>query len=320
MLSSNKISDVDANGGAEPCVCVLGGFYGEFVNVVTTFEKLANDMEKEGKDPEEASMDFSFFDPVSTWKNTVYEKIIPALLANGPLDGATVELSFKKNIDEELAAIHETIKMDNIGEENIGRNKKRLVRQLLMDQLGSKFTSILEQNLELLGIREKTYNNIKKAFGTCLVKALCAPALTVSLEPETELQAFLKTIPEDEILPVGSDEDMDQEPLEGDEGEQEKIEAPKKTLAEMELHDKVTVIAPNGEGARVLMYHQPAAVLLRREIMNAFSDEIQQIGTSSNDIAILNEINKQADRLEQVVIKDNWAKDLAPHYFEYKLY
>ena len=44
------------------------------------------------------------------------------------------------------------------------------------------------------------------------------------------------------------------------------------------------------------MYHQPAAVMLRREILNAFVDEISNI--ANHEVALLNEINKSADRLE----------------------
>ena len=54
-----------------------------------------------------------------------------------------------------------------------------------MDSLGSKFSMIMEDNLERLGIRPKMFENIKKAFGTCLVKSLCTPNLVVMYEPET---------------------------------------------------------------------------------------------------------------------------------------
>ena len=88
------------------------------------------------------------------------------------------------------------------------------------------------------------------------------------------------------------DEEMDGEPAE------EKPPPPVKTLAERELLDRVTLIQCNQENNRVLMYHQPAAVMLRREILNAFADEVSQISTPANEKAILDEINKSADRLE----------------------
>lgn len=58
--------------------------------------------------------------------------------------------------------------------------------------------------------------------------------------------------------------------------------------------------------------------MLRKEILNALAESIGTIGT--HDTHLLNKINESADKLEQVVIKDNWAKSLKSHHFEYKLY
>ncbi len=125
MLSTNRISDVDANGDSAPCISVLGGFFGEFLNVISTLENLADKQEGAEKDPE--GPDYSFLSAIFSFKNTTFESLIPSLFT-GTLDGATIDLCFKKNIDEDLGAIFEGLKMDNIGEENIGRKKKREVR------------------------------------------------------------------------------------------------------------------------------------------------------------------------------------------------
>ena len=233
-------------------------------------EALAQKVPDQASETETA--DFSYLSSMFGWKNTTFESIIPSLLS-GALEGAVVDLSFKKNLDEDLNLIFEGLKMDNLGEENIGRNKKRMVRQLIIDQLGSKFTMIMEEHLKELGIRSKLVNNVKKAFGTCLVKSICTLNMTVMYEPETPLQAYLKTIPEDEVIPVDSDVEQ-LEPLEPvpEQEEIEKAVIPDKTLAERELFDKVTIINPNMEGGRILMYHQPASVMLRREILLSLTE------------------------------------------------
>jgi hypothetical protein len=292
VLSTNRISDVDANGDSAPCISVLGGFFGELVNVISTLESLADQQENE-KDPE--GPDYSFLSALFGFKNTTFESLIPSLFG-GTLDGATIDLCFKRNIDEDLGAIFEGLKMDNIGEENIGRNKKRQARQLIVDTLGSKFTMVMEEHLEELGIREKMLLNVKKAFGTCLVKSLCSPNLTVIYEPETELQAYLKTIPEDEIIPV--DSDVDPEPMDEDleNPNPEVPKEPEKTLAERELLDKVTLINPNLEGGRILMYHVPAAVMLRREILVALAENVGNI--SNHETSLLNKVNENARKIE----------------------
>ena len=155
---------------------------------------------------------------------------------------------------------------------------------------------VMEEHLEELGIREKLLLNVKKAFGTCLVKSLCSPNLTVVYEPETELQAYLKTIPEDEIIPV--DSDVDQEPMEDDpeNPNPELPQVPDKTLAERELLDKITLINPNLEGGRVLMYHVPAAVMLRRDILIALAENVGAI--SNHETSLLNKVNENAKKLE----------------------
>ena len=47
ILQSNKISDVDAVGDSLPCISVLGGFFGEFINVISTLENLSKIPEEE---------------------------------------------------------------------------------------------------------------------------------------------------------------------------------------------------------------------------------------------------------------------------------
>jgi len=59
-----------------------------------------------------------------------------------------------------------------------------------MDKFGSKFTEIMEANLEALGIRPKLLENVKKAIGTCLIKGSLEankPNLVIMYEPETEM-------------------------------------------------------------------------------------------------------------------------------------
>jgi len=45
----------------------------------------------------------------------------------------------------------------------------------------------------------------------------------------------------------------------------------------MELEDKVTPLVLNQEDARVLMYHIPASVMIRKEILGSLSDTIRDI-------------------------------------------
>jgi len=64
---SQHLSDIDANGGSDEVVSILGGFYGEMLLVLSTLEGLSR------------NPDFEYLSPMLMWKNTKYEEIIKGL-------------------------------------------------------------------------------------------------------------------------------------------------------------------------------------------------------------------------------------------------
>lgn len=106
--------------------------------------------------------------------------------------------------------------MDNMGEEKIGKKKSLVVRELLINNLGSKFLQLMEDNSKELKLRDKLMGDVKKAVGTCLIhyppyisNAKCV-VMFDHTEGETgnKFSAFIKALPPPPPKEVNSDEDM----------------------------------------------------------------------------------------------------------------
>ena len=103
------------------------------------------------------------------WKNTKYEEIIKSMF-DDTLKDAKIDVAFKMGLDEKLAKIQEDMNSENISEVVKGKKKKKATRQVLIDHIGSQFTELMERNKKKFKIRKELIENLKKAFGTCIVK------------------------------------------------------------------------------------------------------------------------------------------------------
>jgi len=92
-----------------------------------------------------------------TWNNRKYETILRGLCEtpDNTLGAGIIDVPFKKRMDDELEAIHEGLTMENMGEEKIGKKKSLKVRDLLIENLGSKFLDIMMEKRKALNLRDK---------------------------------------------------------------------------------------------------------------------------------------------------------------------
>jgi len=89
-------------------------------------------------------MDYSYLEKMMGWGNKVYEDILKGILnESNNLGNAVIDIPFVKRLDEELEAIAEGVTMDNMGDEKIGRKKSIKIREVLVNNLGCKFTEIM---------------------------------------------------------------------------------------------------------------------------------------------------------------------------------
>jgi len=89
-------------------------------------------------------MDYSYLEKMMDWGNKVYEDILKGVLnESNNLGNAVIDIPFAKRLDEELEAIAEGVNMDNMGDEKIGRKKSIKIREVLVNNLGCKFTEIM---------------------------------------------------------------------------------------------------------------------------------------------------------------------------------